>query len=45
MYETTELMHVKQKMIERSDRHMLKVREILNHIKNKYYEMTERTAN
>ena len=44
MYETTELMHVKQKMIGGSDRHMLKVRKVLDHIKDKYYEMAGRTA-
>ena len=33
-----------QEMIEGSDRHILEVREVLDHIKDRYYEMAERTA-
>lgn len=46
VYETTAKVHVddRPETIEGPDRHMLEVREVLDHIKEKYYEMAEQTA-
>lgn len=47
VYETTGKVHVddgNHDVMEGPDRHMLEVREVLDHVKDKYYEMAEYTA-
>ena len=47
IYETTIKINVERQenCIDGSNRHMLKIRKVLNHIKKKYYEIAEHTAN
>ena len=46
MYETSARLDVERhEEMKEADRHMLQMREILNAIKEKYYEIVEHTAN